>query len=259
MSISSKSLSWAHVSPTPTGRVRLTVYASKLAGLADMNRFANRDEMKSELVSVFDRNSTYESPSDRNARAIDEGLSPEARSTLDATLALLPEMAERGGEAVRVAVASICAAPGTTDEAKEAARSALYTAHGMHGEDAIRRGASVGLGETIRVDNRFRVSKKLFEAGMFDVYVGGRHDGVIGKDRVLTEIKNRVNRWLGVPGYERVQLHAYMAIFGVPSALLVEAFRGEIRHHPVEFDAQLWTSVVERSSEFLTLASEEIL
>lgn len=82
------------------------------------------------------------------------------------------------------------------------------------------------------------------------VYLGGKHDG-LAEDGTLIEVKNRMRRFLGVPEYERVQVLAYMRIFGTQRARLVERFGDETREHDVSWDAALWEDVEARTRVFV--------
>lgn len=85
------------------------------------------------------------------------------------------------------------------------------------------------------------------------LYLGGRLDGLRrGADGSLTivEIKTRVNRLLGVPTYERVQIHAYMFIHGARRGRLVENFGSQVVEHVVDFDDVFWAGVTAALSDF---------
>ena len=60
-----------------------------------------------------------------------------------------------------------------------------------------------------------------------------------------------------MPLYERIQLHAYMRISKTKTALLVEGLNGDKRHHDVDFDDELWASVLSETRSFVaTLLGE---
>jgi hypothetical protein len=254
----STKLSWAFVSAENAGgRRRMVVYASKLAGLAGMHVYVNRDELFYELMHALTPESEevpegYEPPAEKVQKALDEGLTHTARQIYEETLKDLPKLA--AGESVKVvkhALAAIKAIPGVSADAKEAVRATLYAAHGINGETQIREDAAKSLGE-IKVNERFTTSELLFKAGIFDVYLGGKHDGMADGGKVITEIKNRVNRFMGVPLYERVQIHAYMKIYGVEKGLLIESFKGQRREHIVDFDQNMWDGIVTSACNFLS-------
>ena len=247
-------LSWAYVNVNATGRNRMVVYASKLAGLAGMHPYVNRDDLKHEILNAFDPESAmvpedYLPPAEQEKRALDEGLTPTAKLIFDEAMTNLPSLEGRESiKAVKKALDTIKSIPGVSAEAKEAVRASLYTAHGIHGEDKIRVEASKTLGP-IKTNARFTTSPIIFSTSSYDVFLGGKHDGMTGD--TLTEIKNRMNRFLGVPLYERIQLHAYMVIYGVTKSILIESFKGERREHEVPFDDDLWFGVVESAEKFV--------
>ena len=71
----------------------------------------------------------------------------------------------------------------------------------------------------------------------------GRLDGIV-EDKVL-ESKNRRSRFLGVPEYERIQLHAYMFLTDTTSSVLIENLNGVQREHEVMFDHEFWNEIME--------------
>jgi hypothetical protein len=82
------------------------------------------------------------------------------------------------------------------------------------------------------------------------VLIGGKHDGITN-DGELIEVKTRQHWFLGVPIYEKVQLHAYMSIFDKKKATLVESFDGQQRTHEVHFDECFWDDVKMRVEDFV--------
>ena len=75
----------------------------------------------------------------------------------------------------------------------------------------------------------------------------GRTDGLDGD--TIIESKNRKNRFLGVPLYEKVQIHAYMYITNKSKGKLLENFNGDQREHNVVFDPDFWEDVMQKLSE----------
>ena len=248
-------LTWAHASPG-----RLVVYASKLAACAGMHPYCPQAELRDEYLHAA-----------HGAAAVREGYLPPAEAAAAALAALPPDaraaaeraIASRPSESTEVvrAAAEAAAAPGMTPEAAEVVRAALFTSHGARSEDGVR----AALGPGVRTDARFRVGAEplaTVPAGADGgrptrVYVGGKHDGMDGggggqegEGRVV-EIKTRQRRFLGCPLYERVQLHAYMHVYGVRRGVLVESYLGERREHEVAFDDALWAEVVDAVGAFV--------
>lgn len=71
--------------------------------------------------------------------------------------------------------------------------------------------------------------------------VGGRIDGF--RNGILVEIKNRKNRFM-FPLYDKIQIHCYMKLTGVESAILIQKLRGDAKEQTVQFDNNLWDSTV---------------
>lgn len=70
----------------------------------------------------------------------------------------------------------------------------------------------------------------------------GRTDGM-SDDRVI-ETKNRKNGFLGVPLYEKVQVHVYMLLTETTHSVLLENFDNKQRSHEIEFDNSFWNGTV---------------
>ena len=258
------SLSWGHVSAAAgcQRRRRLVIFASKLAGLAGMHPYMDRDAMRSEFRSLVlgYTPSGYEAPAERDRRVMAE-LPSEARAVLVDTLASIEKLPSAE------TAAAVTVASGRLDGMLEGrdmdeVRTALFTQHGVVGEKGIREKASAASGRDIRTDDAFRSIRLSNDDGSnfvlsdtFDVFIGGRHDGVSTTEDTgeicVTEIKNRVRRHLGAPTYERVQLHAYMAIFKAKRGVLIESFRDERREHAVDFDPAFWDAVLAPTRAFL--------
>ena len=70
----------------------------------------------------------------------------------------------------------------------------------------------------------------------------GRTDGM--SDNQVIETKNRKNRFLGVPLYEKVQVHVYMLLTGTTHSVLLENFDNQQRSHEIKFDNSFWNETV---------------
>ena len=129
----------------------------------------------------------------------------------------------------------------------DAIRSHMYTRNGKEQEDFIRKAAR----EDVKTSAKFRVTEyPLMTIEGIEVYLGGRHDGMVG-DKII-EIKTRQRRFLGTPLYELVQVHGYMAIYGTKRATIIESYNGEQREHDIDFDVNLWGAVQSNLAAFLT-------
>ena len=263
--MSAISLSWAHIgAPSKNGRRRMVIFASKLAGCAGMHKYMNRDEMRYEfrhaVYGELAKDSVpdgYLPPKEYEDLAKSTGMTHEARELVQAAVQeISASQVHETSKIVVKAIQEINAMPGVSDAAKEIVKKELMTHHGVVGEEAIRKDTQESSeGREIRANNSFMTTREpIVRMPGFDVFVGGRHDGLMTDaegHEILTEIKNRTRRHMGVPLYERIQLHAYMDIFGVRRGMLVENYKRDRREHEVYFDDDLWNGVVESTDEFL--------
>ena len=230
-------------------RGRAVLYASKLAGAAGMHRFVDRGELRAELLRALGRAGfdAYRT-ADERARDALVALAPEARLELERQVGASHADARASVQAAERAVAVVSASAAASDRALLAqhVRSAVFTRHGTEREaDVLAACGAVAPapGFVTSADPAFVLSDGTA------VHVGGRTDGRRGEE--LVEVKTRQRRLLGVPLYERVQLHAYMFALGHRRATLVEAYLGERAEHVVEFDDALWREACAGAAETL--------
>lgn len=227
-------------------------YASKLAGCAGMHPFVAREELSGEARRLLGKNPEFVTTGELAAMEMDQ-LDAQVQANIKEVVEKRYDRASEVQTAFRDLAASETMAecgPGVM----EAVRSSMYTRHGNEQEASIRSEASDQVQKRIKTEERFAVSKDpLCTVHGVKVYVGGRHDGMT-EDGVLVEIKTRQRRFLGTPQYELVQIHAYMVIYNVSSALLVESLNGDVRRHEIKFDPLLW----ERATSGLESFYEEV-
>lgn len=87
----------------------------------------------------------------------------------------------------------------------------------------------------IKKDNKFRSCS--FKVGEQGYKVGCRFDGE------NVEIKTRKTKFLGVPIYEKVQMHFYMATSCVTEWTLKEKYSDKVQDHLVQFDNAFFEKV----------------
>lgn len=87
----------------------------------------------------------------------------------------------------------------------------------------------------IKKDNKLRYFK--FEVNKQKYKVGCRFDGE------QVEIKCRKNKFLGVPDYEKVQIHFYMSAINVKEWTLKEKYNDQIKDHLIEYDNTFFEEV----------------
>ena len=94
-------------------------------------------------------------------------------------------------------------------------------------------------------------------------FVGGKIDG-INDDKVLIEVKNRMNRlFYKLRDYEKVQIYAYMYILELEKAKLVECYKKKdsctINVIDVEFDQMFWDEEISSKVEEFIVNFEQFL
>ena len=87
----------------------------------------------------------------------------------------------------------------------------------------------------IKKDNKLRYFN--FKVNKQKYKVGCRFDGE------QVEIKCRKSKFLGVPDYEKVQIHFYMAAINVKEWTLKEKYNDQIKDHLIEFDNTFFEEV----------------
>lgn len=236
------------------GRRRVVLFASKLAACAGMHPYQDQAGMRLEF---------RQARGDKGDAMVDEYVPPEVAAAR-AFASLPAELREKVDKAVAVRyddasavvraeteMRCVLEAAGAT-EAADAVRTALFTQHGSRCEAGVREAVMVEGGKfrNIVTDGRFRVTTvPWLTVGEYDVYVGGKHDGI--EDGRVIEIKTRQRRFLGAPLYERIQTHAYMHVYGLRQASLIESYLGEQREHDLPFDDVMWEDVHAAISAFV--------
>jgi hypothetical protein len=152
---------------------------------------------------------------------------------------------------------------GVTPEAAETVREFTATSHGTRVESSIREAVEAKSNVVIRTSTAFRTQPWFTldderTQTQTQVFLGGRFDGFDEEKQRIVEIKARQRRHLGVPLYERVQIHGYCFIYGVRDAVLVDNYLNDNREHVVPFDEALWADVTDKTKAFLQELVETI-
>jgi hypothetical protein len=239
--------------------MKVVIAASKLAAVAGLHPYKARADVFEEFVRRY-----------APARADPTYLSAEqtARKALDDLPAEAQEVVAQAIHSARSAATAqevMALVPSDVPaQVAELARSAMSTAYGTRSENAARVTYGTAHAQTVTKDDVYTESREPWftlpmpgvATGSVEVFLGGMHDGITRRgdagEPVIVEIKNRMRRFLGAPVYERIQVLAYMHIFGVRSAVLVESYKGALREHPLEFDERLWEDVRQRTAGFIT-------
>lgn len=73
-------------------------------------------------------------------------------------------------------------------------------------------------------------------------YIYGKCDGIL--DDIIIETKERKNRLFGkVQDYEKIQIYAYMKIFKLKKAKLVENFENETKTYDIKYEQKYWDMI----------------
>lgn len=235
-------------SPGP-GRLRIVVYASKVSVASGKNRFHAPQELVDE-VERGDRIPTEEEmeqivasvpdPKERERVAL---AASGSFATTRAALAAVQDAAPVLRDAIEC--------PERRKRAFEVLNTVVNTRHGTEQEEVVRRRVFADPTAPVPKLRRFDIAKTLFTVRCprtnepIDVTLGGVADGQRADGGAIVEIKKRMHRFQGVPVQERVQVHAYMVIYGVRAAALIEDYDGVERTHEVPFDDRFWGEVVE--------------
>lgn len=151
---------------------------------------------------------------------------------------------------------------------KEEVRRIAATTLGSSAEALVAEKWSKQSGRRVVKDDVF--NKRLLghitgpDGSEVPVYVGGKCDGITvdaDGDRTIVEIKNRAKRlFYRLQDYEFVQVMAYMYIWDIRTATLVERFQDKTRDYHITFDATEWgliqAAALDCASEVLSLADE---
>ena len=101
--------------------------------------------------------------------------------------------------------------------------------------------------------------KRLFkEDGLCKWFVGGRVDGVIGRD-LIVEIKNRKKGFNPtIPLYEMLQVYTYMYVMDINNAVVVEMFNGNLNETNFTYSDGYETFALQKLKGFCTFMEEFI-
>jgi len=129
------------------------------------------------------------------------------------------------------------------------------TKFGIKNEDDITKIYENMTGNKIIKDNKYR-KIKLIEYNNFNLYIGGKIDGIFADQSAIIEVKNRINKlFYELRGYEKVQIMSYMYLFSVNKGHLVEAHKkqDETNIHIIEilYDKEYMDAIINKMIEFI--------
>ena len=118
------------------------------------------------------------------------------------------------------------------DEKKEITKSITNltnTKFGIKNENDVTKIYENMSGNQIIKDNKYR-KIKLFTYGGFDIFIGGKIDGITLDSSTIIEVKNRVHKlFYELRNYEKVQIMSYMYLFSGAKGHLVEAHKKKMK------------------------------
>lgn len=212
----------------------IIVFASKLAGCVGMHAYID----KADLIQEFNatRNNTVHRTFQDVCVDKIKNMDHDEQAYITNIIGTRYDNVTTMNEAIQ-SIACKCNDPDILKHIK----NELYKQQGINEEDNIRKHFSNKNNVRVVKNDGFE-THHMFTIHDTDIRIGGRHDGLTSDGR-LVEIKNRMNRFLGVPLYELVQVHAYMVIFDTKRATHVENYKGETRETDVEFDPLFWNKI----------------
>lgn len=151
---------------------------------------------------------------------------------------------------------------------KEEVRRIAATTLGSSAEAFVAENWSKQSGKRVVKDDVF--SKRLIghitgpDGSQIPVFVGGKCDGITmdaDGNKTIVEIKNRAKRlFYRLQDYEFVQVMAYLFIWDIGTATLIERFQDKTRDYHITFDQTEWeliqAAALDCAAEVLSLVSE---
>ena len=242
---------WLTYSKQRAGVGIITIFASKIAACAGMNKYESVDDIKSEIYAKFNKDSTFKTREDK----VNELINDLPNETKTDITSILTTQYTNVDEVQHVLDCVKLKHSNIDQSIVDKVRSTLYTNQGIQAEETIRMNVENNDGVQIITDHRFKIcdfpiARVHDTNNTVDIFVGGKHDGQLA-DGTIVELKNRQRCFLGIPLYEKVQIHAYMVIYGSRKSWLVESFRGVEKKHVIEFDDAFWKDVVSNIHDFV--------
>ena len=232
--------------------ITVIINASDLAACIGRNPYKSVDDMLKEYYKKFFLKQGETEPMTKRKRAEDafNGIKVSNPELYEQCIKVMHETPLKSADDVTKYADELGKVLKKDGEVSDFVRSAIYTRFGTEQEDKTL----VSMHDNPKKTDEF-VKKLLFCDGKFNVYVGGRCDGLVVDqvtgEKKIVEIKNRIRRFFNrVPEYERVQLMAYLYVNNIDHGELVERFREDMKRYPVEFEPGFWDCVIEDSKRF---------
>lgn len=222
---------------------RIFVYASELAGLTGKNRYQPQDEAIEKFMCRLKKIPNKE-------QMLEGSLNSEQREIITRNLGKVENTSQVKSTIQEIQQEIITNPKFENHTQKEEISKMVERMHqtefGTKKEERVKSTVEVSHNVNIMKDDVFH-SRFLFETKEYKVYLGGKCDGVTtwNGQKTIVEIKNRINRLFHkIPEYEKVQMYAYMYIFDLQNAILVENYNQESNIIECKFDHQEWQDIV---------------
>lgn len=125
-------------------------------------------------------------------------------------------------------------------------KTEINTRRGIQAEEKILDKSDV---KVTRRNDCLYYFKHLYPNG-HTIIIGGKIDGFDQDNEQIVEVKNRRNRFLGMPTYEKVQCEIYMKMLNVNKCHFIEQFNNDSQTHEYTHDPNLWTSILNGLEEY---------
>jgi len=243
----------------------ITLYASEIAACIGLNKYKSVEEMTKKVWCRYDPEG-YRKASLRNDTTEPEPIE-NILQDLKLTEKVLKFVDHKNPNEMFGDIDNLSKLHKTELDANDISAadlaSYIHTERGKAHEDISLERLQTALNVDI-VKRNDKFYKRYIEYGPNKQYViGGKVDGITA-DGYLVEVKNRQYRlFKEIPIYEKVQIHVYMFLTGIPECKFVQSFAGEDSSTDVEFDYTFWEMIKTKCNVFVRnvslLASDEEL
>eukprot|EP01038_Epipyxis_sp_PR26KG_P005188 gene5188-7220_t len=239
------------------GRLRIVIPASNVASCIGLNPYKGQDETLEELWRK------YQSETFILQTEMEEMISIVKSDTTGITAKILDSAASFVGKDSNETLANYTAAAEKLKESKimseeeklkvlELLRMKVYTNHGVRSEDKtantiVQEAKLIDKKIDLITDDKF-YSTPILVTDRYEFVIVGKIDRIEIQDdqsKVLVEIKNRMNRlFKTLRDYEKIQVMTYLKLVGLTKAKLVEQFDSNTHTIDINWDEDLYNSVI---------------
>ena len=93
----------------------------------------------------------------------------------------------------------------------------------------------------IKIYNNANVDRIIHRSSNYEYHLKGRADGIcyINSRKCIIEIKRRMEKFMQ-PEYDLIQIQAYMYLYDIRQAILIQSLNGQIKHEKIIYDEDLF-------------------